>query len=74
MGMSNVLQHIKNAEDSAKETLANAKEEAAKIVADARKEASEILQSAQDRAVSSTVATLDSAKQEASRCCQKFTW
>jgi len=70
MGMSDVLQHIKKAEDSAKETLADAKEKAAKIVADARKEASEILQGAQDGAVSSTVATIDSAKQEAGKEAQ----
>jgi len=67
MGMSDVLQHIKNAEESAKETLADAKEKATKIVADARKEAAEILQNAQDGAVSSTVATIDSAKQEAGK-------
>lgn len=67
VGMSDVLQHIKNAEDSAKQTLADAKEQATKIVADARKEASEILQGAQDGAVSSTVATIDSARQEAGK-------
>ena len=38
---------------------------AARILADARKEASDIVQSAQDGAVSSTVETLDSARNKA---------
>ena len=66
MGMANVLQSIKDAEESANAKIAASKEEAAKILADARKEASDIIQGAQDGAVSSTVKTLtlQEAKQE----------
>ena len=67
MGMESVLQSIKNAEESALAKIAASKEEAAKILADARKEASEIIQGAQDGAVSSTVATLDSARTKAGK-------
>ena len=67
MGMESVLQSIKNAEESALAKIAASKDEAAKILADARKEASEIIQDAQDGAVSSTVATLDSARTEAGK-------
>ena len=67
MGLSNVLQSIKDAEESADAKIASSKEEAAKIIADARKEASEIIQSAQDGAVSSTVSTLDSARNKAGK-------
>ena len=67
MGMESVLQSIKNAEESALQKIADSKDEAAKILADARKEASDILQNAQDGAVSSTVATLDSARTKAGK-------
>ena len=71
MGMANVLQSIKDAEDAADAKIAASKEEAAKIIADARKEEAEIIQNAQDGAVSSTVKTLDSARSKAagSRRC-----
>ena len=59
MGMANVLQSIKNAEEAAEAKIAASKEEASKIVADARMEAADIIQNAQDGAVSSTVKTLD---------------
>ena len=65
MGMENVLQSVKNAEESALATIAASKEEAAKIIADARKEASDIIQGAQDGPVSSTVSTLDSSRNKA---------
>ena len=42
MGMSDVLNSIKEAEESADAKLTASKEKAAKIVADARKEASDL--------------------------------
>ena len=62
MGMSDVLNSIKEAEESADAKLTASKEKPAKIVADARKEASDLIQNAQDGAVSSTAEKLDSAR------------
>ena len=67
MGMADVLQSIKNAEESADATISASKEKATKILADARKEAADIVQNAQDGAVSSTVKTLDSARNKAGK-------
>ena len=63
MGLPEVLQSIKNAEESADAKIAASKEEAAKLISEARKEALELIQKAQDDSVSSTVATLDSARE-----------
>ena len=67
MGLPDVLQSIKNAEEAADAKITVSKEEAAKIISDARKEALEIIQNAQDGSVSSTVATLDSAREKAGK-------
>lgn len=67
MGLPEVLQSIKNAEESADAKIAASKEEAAKLISEARKEALELIQKAQDDSVSSTVATLDSAREKAGK-------
>ena len=67
MGMADVLQSIKNAEESADTTISVSKEKATKILAAARKEATENIQNAQDGAVSSTVKTHESAWNKAGK-------
>jgi ATP synthase H subunit len=67
IGMANVLDSIKDAEESADAKIANSKVNAAKVLADARKEASDIIQNAQDGAVTSTAKTLDSARNKAGK-------
>jgi ATP synthase H subunit len=67
VGLADVLQSIKDAEAAAETKIESSKEKASKIVADARKSSLEIVQKAQDGAVSSTSATLDTARGKAGK-------
>ncbi len=67
MTMIDVLKSIKKAENTADEKLESSKEEAIQIVADARRKAAEIVQNATDESLSSTITTLNSAREEAGK-------
>ena len=69
--MADVLRKIKQTEREAARKLSDAKEEASKIVSDARKKSSELVSKASDDSISNTQATLDAAKDEASKSAEK---
>ena len=62
MGMKEVLQSIKKAEDDAAEALKSASEESAKILSDARTKASKIVQTAADDSLTNSAKALEDAR------------